>query len=58
MAQEADDIVLEPATALARHVLGNPDEPPVTVARQGGLEIAVRLDRDLLWVVLQSGLVR
>jgi hypothetical protein len=52
MAQRAAT-ALNPATALARHVLRRADGPAIATARQGGLEIAVRLERDLLWIVLQ-----
>lgn len=46
---------LVPETALASAVLRERRDPPIANARQGGLDIEVRLDQGSVWVVMQRG---
>lgn len=53
MATEAPAHPITPEARLARTTLAAPDRTPIARARQGGLDIEVRLERDALWVVLR-----
>lgn len=46
---------INPATALASKFLHEASGTPVATARQGGLDIEVRLERDTLWIVMRRG---
>jgi len=55
MGQQLLDTPVTQQALVARQVLGKATEKPIARARQGGLEVVVRLEQDTLWVVLTRG---
>ncbi len=51
MAEAEPALAISPEAARAREVLERPARAPIAQARQGGMDIEVRLEGDTLWIV-------